>query len=302
MTSLGNFLKLALVFIGGIVCFHAHAGEMSKEQHRAIVVRNVGHELLLLLGDSTSVVLPVTNANEEYRLRFATEFGFQPFPLAARIDSVMGTLKVYAPYFVKVISCGDKSVVYSYEVGGYNIEDTSAIVPCGLREYPKGCYEITVTFGKYEETKALELKSSLKSNPPLRSKNWILQLSIGLISVLGVGYYFYRRRKVTGNTVPHIIDIGAYKFDKLNMRLTFRDEVIELTSKEADLLFLLHSSTNETIERDTILRIVWGDDGDYVGRTLDVFISKLRKKLAGDPAIKIANIRGVGYRLVVDYQ
>jgi DNA-binding response OmpR family regulator len=73
-----------------------------------------------------------------------------------------------------------------------------------------------------------------------------------------------------------------------------------LTSKEADLLILLHNSVNTGIEREVILNEVWGDEGDYVGRTLDVFISKLRKKLEGDSSVKIVNIRGVGYKLVLN--
>ena len=79
-----------------------------------------------------------------------------------------------------------------------------------------------------------------------------------------------------------MISIGKYKFDKNNMELSFGDKTIELTSKEADLLFLLHNSANSTIERENILKKVWGDEGAYVGRTLDVFISKLRKKLEDD--------------------
>ncbi|MEM7657278.1 MAG: helix-turn-helix domain-containing protein, partial [Bacteroidota bacterium] len=61
---------------------------------------------------------------------------------------------------------------------------------------------------------------------------------------------------------------------------------------------LLHRSVNQTLERDQILKEVWGNENGYVGRTLDVFISKLRKKLAADPNLKIINVRGVGYRLV----
>lgn len=84
------------------------------------------------------------------------------------------------------------------------------------------------------------------------------------------------------------------------MNLLFADTKIELTSKEADLLSLLHSSANTTIAREQILEIVWGDEGDYIGRTLDVFISKLRKKLEDDPSVKIVNIRGVGYKLILN--
>ena len=61
---------------------------------------------------------------------------------------------------------------------------------------------------------------------------------------------------------------------------------IELSSKETDLLFLLFSNENTTLEREHILNVVWGDEGDYVGRTLDGFISKLRKKLEADASVK----------------
>ena len=54
------------------------------------------------------------------------------------------------------------------------------------------------------------------------------------------------------------------------------------------------------MERDVILNMVWGDEGDYIGRTVDVFISKLRKKLEFDSKVKIVNVRGVGYKLVMD--
>lgn len=64
------------------------------------------------------------------------------------------------------------------------------------------------------------------------------------------------------------------------------------------MLLLLHANVNQTIERVEILNIVWGDEGDYIGRTLDVFISKRRKKLEGDTNLQIVNIRGVGYKLV----
>lgn len=66
------------------------------------------------------------------------------------------------------------------------------------------------------------------------------------------------------------------------------------------MLGLLYTNINRNVTREDILQIVWGDEGDYLGRTLDVFISKLRKKLETDPNIKIVNIRGVGYRMVLE--
>ena len=73
-----------------------------------------------------------------------------------------------------------------------------------------------------------------------------------------------------------------------------------VSSKEASLLDLLHVNLNQTVNREHILQVVWGDEGDYLGRTLDVFISKLRKKLGEDSNLKIVNIRGIGYRMVLN--
>ena len=63
---------------------------------------------------------------------------------------------------------------------------------------------------------------------------------------------------------------------------------------------MLYNAANTTVERDVILNMVWGDEGDYIGRTVDVFISKLRKKLEFDSKVKIVNVRGVGYKLIMD--
>jgi DNA-binding response OmpR family regulator len=82
--------------------------------------------------------------------------------------------------------------------------------------------------------------------------------------------------------------------------LIHQKKTIELTSKENELLSLLNEFANETVTKETILHKVWGDEGHYVGRTLDVTISKLRKKLEHDASIQIKNIRGVGYRLIIE--
>ena len=108
------------------------------------------------------------------------------------------------------------------------------------------------------------------------------------------------RKKSAESLDPYLVPIGASRFDKRNMTINYKGEKIELSSKEAELLTLLHDSANAPIEREVLLQKVWGDDGDYIGRTLDVFISKLRKKLSLDSSMKIVNIRGVGYKLILN--
>lgn len=82
------------------------------------------------------------------------------------------------------------------------------------------------------------------------------------------------------------------------MVLSLNNQDQELSNKESELLALLNLNANQAVKRDVILQKIWGDEGDYIGRTLDVFISKLRKKLDGDDSVKIVNIRGVGYKLI----
>jgi DNA-binding response OmpR family regulator len=122
----------------------------------------------------------------------------------------------------------------------------------------------------------------------------------GLSVLLVVVFFLLWKRRNRSRIDPNLIPIGAYQFDKRNTELLIQDQRIELTSKEADLLLLLYTDANTTVEREVILNMVWGDEGGYVGRTLDVFISKLRKKLEFDSKVKIVNIRGVGYKLVMD--
>jgi two-component system, OmpR family, response regulator VicR len=91
--------------------------------------------------------------------------------------------------------------------------------------------------------------------------------------------------------------IGKYTFDLTNQRLTINDQVKELTLREAQLLSVFCRNAGTIIKRDDLLMRVWGDDHYFASRSLDVFISRLRKYLKDDPAVKIENIHNVGYRL-----
>lgn len=91
--------------------------------------------------------------------------------------------------------------------------------------------------------------------------------------------------------------IGKYTFAHLNFELEFDGEKQKLTKKEAEILKLLCQHKGQVLERDLIANMVWGDDSYFVGRSMDVFITKLRKYLAGDESIKISNVHGVGFKL-----
>jgi DNA-binding response OmpR family regulator len=93
--------------------------------------------------------------------------------------------------------------------------------------------------------------------------------------------------------------IGNYQYDSKNLKLKCGDFCQDLTHRESDLLAFLIKHKNETIARDKILIAIWGDDDYFKGRSLDVFITRLRKYLNQDPQIKLTNVHGVGFRLEV---
>jgi two-component system, OmpR family, response regulator len=94
-------------------------------------------------------------------------------------------------------------------------------------------------------------------------------------------------------------DIGIYKFDAVNMKLTTVNGTQSLTPKESSLMRLLCRNKNQLLSREKALKEIWGDENYFVGRSMDVFIARLRKYLKDDPNVSIANVHGTGFRLEV---
>jgi len=96
-----------------------------------------------------------------------------------------------------------------------------------------------------------------------------------------------------------ILTIGNTIFDSENLTLTFKNQKQSLTKKEAQILKLMFKLKNQVILREVILNGVWGQDDYFVGRSLDVFITKLRKYLKEDETIQISNLHGIGFKFTV---
>jgi two-component system OmpR family response regulator len=92
--------------------------------------------------------------------------------------------------------------------------------------------------------------------------------------------------------------IGDYTFDPLIQMLVFKGLSIKLTTKESELLELLCQHSNEILERNYALKTIWIDDNYFNARSMDVYITRLRKYLREDPSVKILNVHGRGYKLI----
>ena len=109
----------------------------------------------------------------------------------------------------------------------------------------------------------------------------------------------FLKRKLVNKPIEEFYQIGLFSLDVKEQKLKLGTEEKKLTLKETKLLSLLAQKVNTITKRENILVNLWGKDDYFLGRSLDVFISRLRKYLIEDPTIQIENIRGVGFKLVV---
>ena len=109
-----------------------------------------------------------------------------------------------------------------------------------------------------------------------------------------------RRTKGKMGDEKNVWEIGKLAFDVKKQELSSGGKVQKLTTKETDLLKLLCNNMNEVLERNFALKAIWFDDNYFNARSMDVYITKLRKYLKEDPRVQIINVHGKGYKLVVD--
>ena len=268
-----------------------------QAKHISTALRNVGHEILLSNGDSTSRILPITNLNKgEYMIRFEGNFSFSPNRLVNTVRATIDNTGLPKEYIVEVVDCVEKDIVYSFQIQQDSTQNKyenylQNIIPCGNRPQPFNCYQVKITF------------QQLAENSNAYSHHVFLYISI--ISLIGmVSLFIFLKGKnntiLDNNINDHMVKIGIYSFDMVNKTLSIKNTTIPLTDKEGNLLHILIEHKNECVDKEVLLHHVWEDEGSYVGRTLDVFISRLRKKIKEDDDVNIVNIHGKGYKLVVN--
>lgn len=110
---------------------------------------------------------------------------------------------------------------------------------------------------------------------------------------------FLKRTNKNSSTNKSIYSVGKYQFDSNNYLVYTATEKISLTQRESDLLKLFLNNKNVVLKREEILKSLWGDDDYFMGRSLDVFISRLRKILSNEEGIAIENLHGIGFKFSV---
>ena len=268
--------------------------EVNFSERVKISLRDVGNQLLLENQDSTSLVLPVIEIDQlNYELSFERSLAIAPNTIVTIVKESFKRAELPKKYLIEVVQCKDQEVAYSYSI--FNDVERD-IVPCANRILPENCFTIKAQF--------------IENPPPFLSKSQrLILLCILFVILIALAYWkdiFMRFRESGLSNNDHTnnnahTSIGIFKFYPDQNKLVKEALEIGLSKKECELLAIFVSQPNQVIKRDELTKRVWEDNGVIVGRSLDTYISKLRKKLKDDTSIKITNVHGVGYKLEINY-
>jgi len=257
--------------------------EEFKEKAK-IALREVGNDLLLEHGDSSSRVLPIQAINPTvYSITFEQVLAFDPAKLDTSIKVRLKHHGLPLNYRTTVIQCEDQEVAHSFEIEESN---KNVIVACGGRDLPIACYEIKVKFLK-------------DTNPYLQLRIFLYVLLFGAFGLLMLRFNKQKRledfRKEKG-----ALAFASFHFYPTENKLIQQAREIQLSKKECELLAIFVARPNEIIRREELTKRVWEDNGVIVGRSLDTYVSKLRKILQQDHRVQLINVHGVGYKLEIN--
>lgn len=274
---------MILVILIAAVAFINEKNEIPAN-HFEVVLRDIGHQLLLTAKDSSSRVLPVKQLNEnKYQLSFQNDFGFISDTLISIVEREFQKNALAKDYIVNLKNCKQNEAVFAFEINN----TTGNLTPCRGRKLEVGCY-------------VLEFEL-LKKNT--FNFYWLLLLILPL-SVFG--FYVkepFLKKAAAASIVDNTdyIQLGNYRFYTANNMLKTEHNSITLSEKETKALKIFAENINQIVEREQLMKEIWEDEGIVViSRNVDVLVSKLRKKLSDDNAIKFINVHGRGYKFIIE--
>jgi DNA-binding winged helix-turn-helix (wHTH) protein len=278
----GSSIIISVILISA-VAFINNKNEI-PEKHVEVVLRDLGHQLLLSAKDSSSRVLPVKKLNEyRYQISFQNNFGFISDTLINLVQRTFQKNGLANDYIVNLRNCRQNETVFAFEINS----QSGDLTPCRGRKLEVGCYVIEI-----------DLLKKTKFN------YFLLLLLIIPLSV--VGFYVRNKFRKQKEKEPVLdtndyLQLGRFRFYADNNVLKIENNNITLSEKETKALKIFAENINQTVEREKLMKEIWEDEGIVViSRNVDVLVSKLRKKLIDDNSIKIINVPGRGYKFVIE--
>lgn len=256
-------------------------GSDIPEKHVEVVLRDLGHQLLLTAKDSSSRVLPVKKLDDNtYQISFQSNFSFISDTLINLAQRTFQKNGLANDYIVNLRSCKEHETVFTFEINSQG----GNLTPCRGRKLEVGCYIIEIDLLR-------------------RNKYNYYYWSLLIIPLGVVGIYVknrVRKKEVVSDNVE-FIQLGNYRFYADNNVLEIGNTTTMLSEKETMALRIFAENINQIVEREKLMKEIWEDKGIVViSKNVDVLVSKLRKKLSEDGAIKIINVPGRGYRFIIE--
>lgn len=279
-------ILLIVLLIVAIPASYFHLSTSTSSQLKnEILLRKIGHDVLLSSNDKTSKVEPIKSiSTNKFQIRFENKFAFIPDSLIYIVQNNLSKSSFPKEYSVAVQKSSNDAIVYGFHMDS---DSNKNVITCIGRKMPMDYYKITITFVP-------------KNDVP--NTKYLFFIPIFLIVLISCWIIIKNRKSKTDVIVKNdesSIGIGKYQFYFKQNLLQLDDEQQSLTPKESKLLYILSSTPNEVIDRAALQKEIWENEGVIVTRSLDMFISKLRKKLDQDSSIAIVNIHGIGYKLEV---
>ena len=255
-----------------------------------LALRQTAHRLLQEAGDSTSRIAPIQQTDENtYSVKLEQPFNYDSLPLF--LQNSFTEHAVQGKYDVAIWDCNYKALILGYS--SFDFEKNKNVTCGGRQQTDANCFNFTVTFTE---------------SSPFRAVNASFWFILGGLCALILGvvayfiYFFSKKKRI--DTPSNALEtnemnrvyIGKSIFDIHNQTLTIQENTQKLTEKESKLLELFAKNQNVLLDRDLILKEIWADEGVLVTRSVDVFVSRLRKLLKEDASLKITNVHSRGYR------
>jgi DNA-binding winged helix-turn-helix (wHTH) protein len=254
------------------------------EKHVEVVLRDLGHQLLLAAKDSSSRVLPVKKLNATtYQISFQNDFSFISDTLINLVQRTFQKNALANDYIVNLRNCKQNETVFAFEINS----QAGDLTPCRGRTLEVGCYVIEI-----------ELLKKAKFN--------FFLLILLIIPLSFVGFYVknkFRKKEEAASIIDNndYIQLGSFRFYPDNNVIKIENNNITLSEKETKALKIFAENINQIVEREKLMKEIWEDKGIVViSRNVDVLVSKLRKKFIDDNSIKFINVPGRGYKFIIE--
>lgn len=278
----GSSVMIIIILISAVAVINKE--NEIPENHLEVVLRDLGHRLLLSAKDSSSRVLPVKRVNENrYQIFFQNNFSFVSDTL---INLVQREFQKNAPatdYIVNLRNCKQNETVFAFEINNQKGD----LTPCRGRKLEVDCYVIEIELLKASSFNFL----------------WLLLLIIplGVVGFYMKNKFWKKEEKESIIDNNDYIQLGNFRFYTDKNVLEIEHKNITLSEKETKALKIFAENINQIVEREKLMKEIWEDKGIVViSRNVDVLVSKLRKKLSDDNAIKFINVPGRGYKFTIE--